>query len=577
MSDEAVKLPREISLDRQQIKDFIREKLADFKETVVDAVVEILPWVPHYQEENNYFSFRILMGCEYPPMGWDRKIYSFSGEELDSLHKAKVRSCLKDIIHFCKNGCDLIILQMPSSPKSDTTTIQFGIFQSDLGNSGETERALLEKGFLLVESVNRNKICIYSGKLSDKKNHLMVRFDLDEDSQASRKNEENTDSYPKGFWAGLFSQVKREVHGTICLFVDPAWDGNEDKNFDDGKVILEDREEMRIKPDSMLKHNSFQELYEQNFIRKSFISMLNFDGITVVDLDGCIRAYHCFVAISRGKDATGGARHRAYRALANLFKENEYYKAIYFQSQEGNIRFYHDSRVSFGFDPSIMNNSVVLTTATGMQTLVGGSDLSSMIDAKIEAQAQNKIAEEVKKRSYKNETIKAESLVERVERCLGDLWKAHIGIDNFFSEPKVADCLCKAVKNLNDEEWAHVDAERIINVPLACLVGNSYGYSTNAEPNLKAILELIPDSIWTCYLSHKCYEDTSLISTFGNRNQETQWLKLRNECATTEDGKSYVSGRVAEKIRIIYDKALEMYQKVFDESKELWERLFKGY
>lgn len=570
MSENNENLPREISLDRQEIKEFFKSKLADFKETVVDAVVEILPWVPHYQEENDYFSFRIFMGCDHPPMGWSRKIYSFTGEELDSLHKAKVKSCLKDIIHFCKNGCDLIILQMPSSQRKDSTTVQFGIFQSDLGNSGETERALLEKGFLLVESVNRTKICIYSGKLSEKKNHLMVRFDLDEDSQASRKNEENTESYPKGFWAGLFSQVKREVHGTICLFVDPAWNGYEDKNFDDGKVVLEDKNEMRIRPDSMLKRNSFQELYEQNFIRKSFISMLNFDGITVVDLDGCIRAYHCFVPISRGKDATGGARHRAYRALANLFKDNEYYKAIYFQSQEGNIRFYHDSRVSFNFDPSVMNNAEVKVAS---QPNVNG--LTKFLDELESQQVDSKNEAVDKKQDVAPQ--KVETPVERVDRCLADLWKAHIGFDNFFNEPTLSSDLCEAVQHLETDDWSRVNVERMVNVPLACLIGNSYGYSTNAEPHLKLILEMIPANVWKIYISNKCYEDSALISTFGNRNQEIQWRKLMNEQVTAEDGKKYIADWVSENIRSIYAVAFTLYQKNFEENKELWERLFKGY
>lgn len=570
MSDDAEIFPREISLDRLKIKDFIREKLADFRESVIDAIVEILPWVPHYQEENSYFSFRIFMGCENPPMGWSRKIYSFSDAELDSLHKAKVRACLKDIIHFCKNGCDLIILQMPSQLKGGVT-IQFGIFQSDLGNAGETERSLLEKGFLLIESVNRTKICIYSGNLSEKKNHLLVRFDLDEDSNSNRRNEDNRDAYPRGFWAGLFSQVKREVHGTICLFVDPSWDGNEDKNFDDGKIVLEDKDEMRIRPDSMLKHNSFQELYEQNFIRKSFISMLNFDGITVIDLDGCVRAYHCFVAISRGKDATGGARHRAYRALANLFKENECYKAIYFQSQEGNVRFFQDSRVSFSFDPSIMHKSEAPADGRVVAKIV-----DTFFDESVKARDDSHENANVDKNPFAEASAdKVETPVECVGRCLNELWKAHIEIDNFFKEPNFANSLRDAVYRLTDEEWGHVNVERVVNVPLICLVGNLYGYSTNAEPNLKLILEAIPSKVWKIYIGNKCYEETSLVSTLGSRNQEFQWQKLKNENVSGEDGQLYIAEHVAENIRVIYSFASKLYQENFNENKEIFDRLLR--
>lgn len=564
MSDDSDISSSVVGLDRKKIKDFFLRKLPEMKEAVIDAIIEILPSVPHYQEENDHFTFRIIMGNGNPPMGWNRRIYDFSGDALENLFKERVKACLKDVIHFCKSGCDLIIQQMPAREKVDSS-IQVGVFQSDLGNAGETERALLEKGFLLIECVNRSKICINSHTPAGVSDHLLIRFDLDENEFSDNLEDKDLDSYPKGFWAGLFSQIKREVHGTICLFVDPSWNGNEDENFDAGKIVFEDYKEMQIKPDSMLDSQSYRDLYEQNFIRKMFISMLNYDGITVIDTNGCVRAFHCFVSIHRGKFTSGGARHRAYRALANLFKDNECYKALYFQSQEGNIRFYHKFRVSPSFDSAVMdddqdevdNVNVVSKNADGMDGKT--SSLASAINAGI---------------SESTPVDESSALSDYLDR----LRDAHLGIDNFYNEPKPAEDLYNATLEMTDESWSRVNVERIINVPLVCLIGNSYGYSTNAEPFLKNILEKIPNSVWRIYLNNKCYEDSSLSSTLGSKNQESQWSKLMNETGTDDsEAEKYVTDELAEHIKTVYKHVSKQFAQKFEEERNLWENLFKGY
>ncbi len=553
-----------IGLDRKKIKDFFLRKLPEMKEAVIDAIIEMLPSVPHYQEENDHFTFRIIMGNGNPPMGWNRRIYEFSGDALENLFKERVKACLKDVIHFCKSGCDLIIQQLSGREKSESS-IQVGVFQSDLGNAGETERALLEKGFLLIECVNRSKICINSHTSSGVSDPLLIRFDLDENEFSDNLEDKDLDSYPNGFWAGLFAQIKRDVHGTICLFVDPSWDGNADENFDSGKIVFDDFKEMQIKPDSMLETQTFRDLYEQNFIRKMFISMLNYDGITVIDTNGCVRAFHCFVSIHRGKFTSGGARHRAYRALANLFKDNECYKALYFQSQEGNIRFYHKFRVSSSFDSTVMDQSDAVNEVEGskqkpMEFVDGKAvSLASAVNAGV---VENNIAED--------------SLP--LSDFLSRLRDAHLGIDNFYNEPKPAEDLFNAAIEMTDESWSRVNAGRVINVPLICLIGNSYGYSTNAEPFIKKFLEKIPQSVWNTYMKNKCYEDTTLSSTLGSKNQESQWLKLMNEGGSDDaHAEKYVTDELAERIKNVYKKVSKLFSQKFEEERNLWENLFKGY
>ena len=132
---------------------------------------------------------------------------------------------------------------------------------------------------------------------------------------------------------------------------------------------------------------------------------------------------------------------------------------------------------------------------------------------------------------------------------------------------------------MTEAQWNLVNAERIINVPLICLIGNSYGYSTNAEPFLKDVLERIPKEIWDLYFMNKFYEDTSLSSTLGSKNQESQWCKLMNECSDTDkpNCQKYVTDALAKNIKTVYKHVSRKFTQKFEEERNLWENLFKGY
>jgi hypothetical protein len=161
---------------------------------------------------------------------------------------------------------------------------------------------------------------------------------------------------------------------------------------------------------------------------------------------------------------------------------------------------------------------------------------------------------------------------------LNRLREAHLGIDNFYNEPKPAEELFNAISEMTDKSWSQVNVERVINVPLVSLIGNSYGYSTNAEPFLKKFLEKIPNSVWTIYLNNKCYEDSSLSATLGSKNQESQWSKLMNETGTDDSNEEkYVTDELAEHIKIVYRHVSRIFAKKFEEERSLWERLFKAY
>ena len=88
-----------------------------------------------------------------------------------------------------------------------------------------------------------------------------------------------------------------------------------------------------------MQTNSYSEAKLQN-IAELFIAMLNYDGITIVDNAGRIRAYNVFINNNNKlTNIVGGARKRAaYTVINSKVKK---IIGVYFQSQDGEI-FYEE-------------------------------------------------------------------------------------------------------------------------------------------------------------------------------------------------------------------------------------------
>lgn len=141
----------------------------------------------------------------------------------------------------------------------------------------------------------------------------------------------------KILYQNIFSRVLNEAHGTICVVVDKEYEDN--GYFSDGIWLKEPIELNKL-------FNSAKTFSEAKLeaISQVFIDMLNYDGITIVDNAGRIRAYNVFVETNQNNKShiLGGARKRA----AFTIIESGLKKAVgvYFQSQEGEV-FYQRVRV----------------------------------------------------------------------------------------------------------------------------------------------------------------------------------------------------------------------------------------
>jgi len=136
----------------------------------------------------------------------------------------------------------------------------------------------------------------------------------------------------KNIYLNIFSSVMSYVNGSICVIVDKDYKDN--GLFEDGIWLKE--------PISFSKLFTLSKSYNEEKLRAYadlFMNMLNFDGITIIDNQGRIRAYNVFVEpnAKRVGYIVGGARKRAAYYILSTKKKD--IVGVYFQSHEGEVFF----------------------------------------------------------------------------------------------------------------------------------------------------------------------------------------------------------------------------------------------
>lgn len=132
----------------------------------------------------------------------------------------------------------------------------------------------------------------------------------------------------KTLTTNIFHRVLRDSHGTICVVVDKEY---KDKGFlADGTWLKEPIEFGKL----FLRSSKFDENVLRSYA-DVLTTMLDFDGITVIDNAGRIRAYNVFIESNPDKQnkIVGGARRRA--AFTILQNKSKKIIGVYFQSQDG--------------------------------------------------------------------------------------------------------------------------------------------------------------------------------------------------------------------------------------------------
>lgn len=187
------------------------------------------------------------------------------------------------------------------------------------------------------------ELCSLSRKCTINLNLLDTEVPLQETvSQLIDVILEKVDSKQKDCGKRYFSEMLLHAmdvgHGNLIAVIDSDVDIKD--TFGDllhGGAIVTPKIELFNKLIESQSTNTDECTNMLNRLTTATISMLNFDGITFFDNNGCVTAYHYIVNNDKvpNNAAVGGSRTRAFNALAGF----DFIKACLMKSQDGRILF----------------------------------------------------------------------------------------------------------------------------------------------------------------------------------------------------------------------------------------------
>lgn len=316
-------------------------------------MLDFLKKICSYEEEETKIFPHIIIGHNIESEGFSKifpmEIIHMTQECNDKLFFKR----LKPLLPFCNNGWRVYV-------DVGENKINFGIIRNFSGIEGLTVDEVLcdakkedldiirreyNIGYFMINPVNRNELDIVA---MDGEN-IRINFSLIQTSRNSSEKQKEMfirDFLPQSADKKLYRAMKKivdlfsqKLHGAICLIVDEKC-SLPNKQLIDGIFLEKPIDMVGLAKEVLSKkmnYTSYDISLNEKFYAISglFLDMLNFDGITVVDTSGRIRAYNVFITPNNGIEVTyGGARKRAAQAL--LDNKNSDYIGVYFQSQDGN-------------------------------------------------------------------------------------------------------------------------------------------------------------------------------------------------------------------------------------------------
>lgn len=336
---------------KQSIENFIETEWPNFPNRFSAQLINLCSMLGNYEEEGTKLRANILVTNNIDALVKQiknsQKLIVFETENLNSF-----RSNMKSLIPFSKHNWNVYIQingedNIECGVYKSFNSIKEHSFNTNLFLSEEIKHKT-EKIFAFLIQTKSSTLLSFKGirgnnlNLSfsfDSKKLLNFEEEIDEFVDASFSKLRTTKNkllQIKTLYHNIFENVFNHIHGCICVVVDK--DYVDDGFFADG-IWLKDPIEFsklftQTKSYSEEKLTSYSEL---------FMDMLNYDGITVIDNKGRIRAYNVFVESDSSKDINilGGARKRAAFTVIN--SKVKKIVGVYFQSQDGEV-FYNRNR-----------------------------------------------------------------------------------------------------------------------------------------------------------------------------------------------------------------------------------------
>ena len=324
------------------VTNFVENEFEDFPKKLLAQFLNFFSELATYEEEgtklrpniiftnNSEYVAKTIPDCYRIPM--------FT----DPINEIKFNYRIKKLAPFCKHGWMIFV-------NIKENEIVYGIWKALNSIKEESLSKLIFSNSVLKERIDKvslvhvEPINNFTVELTSLKGEeLTVNNTLDDTKitdwetevkqfvDASFSKLRTTDKKLreiKTMYENVFDSVFKTVHGALCVVVDKDYEDN--GFFSDGVWLKEpisfSKLFLRTKTYNESKLTAFCEL---------FIDMLDYDGITVVDNSGRIRAYNVFVeSNTRNMNVVGGARKRAAYTVINSRRKR--IVGVYFQSHDG--------------------------------------------------------------------------------------------------------------------------------------------------------------------------------------------------------------------------------------------------
>ena len=337
---------------KTKIVDFLSTEFDDFPIKLQNRFLNFFPQIINYEEEGKKYKPSIMftnnIDAIVKALPNPFKIELFTDE-----NENMFASRLKALVPFCELDWCIYVSAEPGE-------ISYGIFRNfnSIKEEGLEElifrnQGLKEKSdkvfgiYVRPESSWTAKMKSLRGRIVNVNFALDIKTinDWDDEIQefvdasfSKLKTTTKKLAEIKTLYKNIFKNVLKNISGTICVVVDAdynqgiAEDGTQDDFLMDGIWMKE--------PIQLSKFfTSAHAYYEEKLTAMSnvFFTMLDFDGITVVDNSGRILAYNVFVEanLKTAGNIIGGARKRAAYTIINSRKKNII--GLYFQSHDGEM------------------------------------------------------------------------------------------------------------------------------------------------------------------------------------------------------------------------------------------------
>ena len=328
---------------RQSIESFLEKQYPSLMGEMRTQLMDFIPNLNRYQEEGAKLRPTLLF-CQDINKCVRAVKDAYSLQVFEEKDESTFRLRMKALASFSRHGWNIYIETKPDGVRygivkalnsiKDMTYEQLLFEESNLVNT--------ENEIVFVKGLGGSAVSLRSIKGDD----LVIDFALSKTAEAGNREEslDNfvTDTFSKlrttkkklnsvqTLFKNTFQKAYRSIDGAICVVVDK--DYNDSGFFADGIWLEKPIEFSKL----FLKSGSFSEAKLMD-MSNLFIDMLNYDGITIIDNIGRVRAYNVFVesSNSRMSNILGGARKRAAYTILNTKRKKII--GVYFQSHDGEL------------------------------------------------------------------------------------------------------------------------------------------------------------------------------------------------------------------------------------------------